>query len=83
MLFLQESKNPVSENLLSIFYALATDIGAATFSLIVRRAQNHGSAFTGVVIGLIVNIPWLCLATFLLWQDSWWNPKAFLLFALS
>lgn len=81
--FFQESKNPVSENLLAVFYALASAIGAATFSLIVRRAQNHGSAFTGVVIGLIVNIPWLCLATFLLWQDSWWNTKAFLLFALS
>ena len=83
MFLLERKKNPVSDNLLSIFYALTTAVGAATFSLIVRRAQNHGSAFTGVVIGLIVNIPWLCLATFLLWQDSWWNPEAFLLFALS
>ena len=70
---------PLSESHLAVIFSLASAVLAATFSLIVRRGQVHGNAATGVIIGLIVNIPWLVAATIWLWEPSWWNPWAFLL----
>ena len=70
----------MSESHLAIVFSLSTAVMAATFSLIVRRGQQYGNAATGVLIGLIVNVPWLLAATIWLWEPGWWNPWALLLF---
>ncbi len=71
----------MSESHLAVSFALATAVMAATFSLIVRRGQAHGNAATGVLIGLIVNTPWLIALSIWFWEPGWWNPRAFLFFA--
>ncbi|MEE9239832.1 MAG: DMT family transporter, partial [bacterium] len=55
---------------------------AASFSLLARRGQRHGSAVTGVVIGLIVNTPFLIAATVYFWEPGWWDLRSILLFAV-
>ena len=70
----------MSEAHLTIIFSLGTAVMAASFSLIVRRGQQHGNAATGVLIGLIVNVPWLLAATWWYWEPHWWNPWALLLF---
>ncbi len=71
----------MSESHLAVSFALATAVMAATFSLIVRRGQAHGNAATGVLIGLIVNTPWLIALTIWFWEPGWWRPWAFIYFA--
>ncbi len=70
----------MSEAHLAIIFSLGTAVMAASFSLIVRRGQQHGNAATGVLIGLIVNVPWLLALTWWYWEPHWWNPWALLFF---
>ena len=41
----------MSGTFLAAAYSIGTSLCTASFSLIVRRGQQHGSAITGVVIG--------------------------------
>jgi len=73
----------VSNAFLAVFFSMGTAVFSAGFSIIVRRGQQHGSAITGVIIGLIVSVPILVAATLLSWQPHWWSPASFLWFALA
>lgn len=72
----------MSDTLLASVYSLGTSFCTASFSLIVRRGQQHGSALTGVVIGLIVSVPFLLAATWLAWDPALWSAAGVLWFAL-
>jgi uncharacterized membrane protein len=73
----------MSDIALSVLYSLSTAASTGTFSIFVRRGQRHANAVTGVLIGLIVTLPVLLIATWFLWQPGWWNPKAYLILAAS
>tara|TARA_B100000686_G_scaffold194950_1_gene201874 strand:+ start:4677 stop:5558 length:882 start_codon:yes stop_codon:yes gene_type:complete len=49
-------------------FAFCAAIGAATFSIIIRMGQRYANATSGVVIGLIVSVPFL-LALVLIFSD--------------
>ena len=66
----------MNDTLLAAGFALGTASMSSAFSLIARRGQRHGTATTGVVIGLIVNIPWLVALTILTWEPAYWNSEA-------
>ena len=70
----------MSDSLTAALFALGAAVFAASFSLIARRGQQHGSAVTGVVIGLIVNTPILIAVTAWFWEPGWWNTRAILWF---
>ena len=46
-------------------FAMFAAIGSATFSVIIRMGQRYANATSGVVIGLIVSIPFLLLLVFI------------------
>ncbi len=73
----------MNDTLLAAGFALGTASMSSAFSLIARRGQQHGTAMTGVVIGLIVNIPWLIALTILTWEPSYWSSEAWFWFFLS
>lgn len=62
-------------------YSIATAMSTGTFSVVVRRGGKYGNAVTGVLIGLIVILPPLGVATWALWEPGWWNPRAYVLLA--
>lgn len=72
----------MSQTLTAALFALSAAVFAASFSLVVRRGQQHGSAVTGVVIGLIVNTPFLIVATAWFWEPEWWNLRSILWFTV-
>jgi len=72
----------VSSAFLAAAYSLGTSLCTASFSLIVRRGQQHGSAFTGVVIGLIVSVPVLLAICAVAWDPRTWDTAGVLWFAL-
>ena len=72
----------MSDTLLAAIFALITASISGPVSVTARRAGAYGNAVTGVLIGLIVNIPLLIIATAVLWEPGWWNPEGFLWFAL-
>ena len=57
-------------------FALMSAMGAAIFSIIVRRGQQHGNAATGVTIGLIVSMPVLIVLSIIFAEPGWWNLEA-------
>ncbi len=65
---------------LAAMFALGTAVLSASFSVLVRKGQRYGGATTGVLIGLIVSIPVLAVATAVFWDPRWWTPNAFLYF---
>ncbi|MEE9241311.1 MAG: EamA family transporter [bacterium] len=71
----------MNETALSVIFAVSTAASTGTFSIIVRRGQRHANAVTGVLIGLIVILPPLMIATWALWRPEWWNPRAYLTLA--
>ena len=71
----------MNETALSVIFAVSTAASTGTFSIIVRRGQRHANAVTGVLIGLIVILPPLMVATWALWRPEWWNPRAYLTLA--
>ncbi len=71
----------MNETALSGIFAVSTAASTGTFSIIVRRGQRHANAVTGVLIGLIVILPPLMIATWALWRPEWWNPQAYLTLA--
>ncbi|MDE0332373.1 MAG: EamA family transporter [Nitrospinae bacterium] len=73
----------MNDTLLAAGFALGTASMSSAFSLIARRGQRHGTAITGVVIGLIVNIPWLVALTILTWEPAYWSSEAWFWFFLS
>ena len=73
----------MTNTLLAAGYALGTASMSSAFSLIARRGQRHGTAMTGVVIGLIVNVPWLVALTILTWEPAYWSMEAWFWFFLS
>lgn len=64
-------------------FALGTAASFGTFSIIVLMGREHANAISGVVIGLIVPLPLLLLATALAWQPGWWHPRALMFFVLA
>ena len=72
----------MSGTLLATVFSVGTSLCTASFSLIVRRGQQHGSAITGVVIGLIVSVPVLLAASWLTWDPAVWSTTGILWFAL-
>ncbi|MEE9257613.1 MAG: DMT family transporter [bacterium] len=70
----------MTDSTLAAIFALTTAALAGPVGLIIRRGQRYGNAVTGVVIGLIVNLPLLIGATILLWEPGWWNLRAVMLF---
>ena len=73
----------MNDTLLAAGFALGTASMSSAFSLIARRGQSHGTAMTGVVIGLIVNVPWLVALTILTWEPAFWSKEAWFWFFLS
>lgn len=73
----------MNDALLAAGFALGTASMSSAFSLIARRGQRHGTALTGVVIGLIVSVPWLAALTVLAWEPAWWSAEAWFWFFLS
>lgn len=73
----------MSEISLSVIFSVCTAASTGCFSIIVRRGQIHANAVTGVLIGLMVILPPLMTATWVLWEPEWWNPEAYLLLAAS
>lgn len=73
----------MSDAMLAAGFALGTASMSSAFSLIARRGQRHGTAMTGVVIGLIVNVPWLVALTILFWEPAYWRPEAWFWFFLA
>lgn len=73
----------MNDALLAAGFALGTASMSSAFSLIARRGQRHGTAITGVVIGLIVNVPWLVALTILTWEPAYWSSEAWFWFFLS
>ena len=67
---------------LAALFSLGAAVFAASFSLLARRGQRHGSAMTGVVIGLIVNTPFLIAATAYFWEPGWWDLRSILWFTV-
>ena len=67
----------------AVLLAISAAALTATFQLLARRGQVYGNAVTGVMIGVIVNLPLLIIATYSYWDPAWGNPWAitFLLFA--
>ena len=47
--------------LLCASFATFTAMVSATFSIVVRRGQKYANASSGVLIGLITNVPFLLL----------------------
>ena len=66
----------MNDSLTAVIFSLSAAVFAASFSLIARRGQQHGSAVTGVVIGLIVNTPVLIAVTVYFWEPGWWNIRS-------
>ncbi|MEE9256999.1 MAG: DMT family transporter [bacterium] len=66
----------MNDTTLAAAFALITAALAGPISVTIRRGQAYGNAATGVVIGLIVNLPILIGATAILWEPAWWNPRA-------
>ncbi len=64
----------MNDTALAAMFALLTASIAGPVSVFVRRGQAYGNATTGVLIGLIVNVPLLLAATALLWEPGWWDP---------
>jgi len=73
--------HPMTDAALAVAYSLACAITMGLFGFLVRRAENRANAVTGVLIGLVVSLPFMASATLLLWQPGWWNVKALVLFA--
>ena len=67
----------------AVLFAIIAAMLTATFQMIARRGQVYGNAVTGVMIGVIVNLPLLLIATCYYWEPSWWNPWAITLFFLA
>ncbi len=73
----------MNDALLAAGFALGTASMSSAFSLVARRGQQHGSAMTGVVIGLLANVPWLIVLTILTWEPAYWSGEAWFWFFLS
>ncbi len=71
----------MSESALAAVFAMGTAVMSASFSVLVRKGQRYGSATTGVLIGLIVGLPFLVAATVVLWDPAWWVPGVYVYFA--
>ena len=63
----------MTDTTLAALFALLTAAIAGLVGIAVRRGQAYGNAVTGVLIGLIVNLPLLFAATAILWEPSWWD----------
>ena len=72
----------MSDTLLAAIFALITASISGPVSVTARRAGAYGNAVTGVIIGLIVNIPLLVITTVVLWEPGWWNPEGLIWFIL-
>ncbi len=64
-------------------FALGTSAIFGTFSIIARMGREHANAITGVLIGLLLPMPLLLLATSALWEPGWWSPRAIGFFVLA
>jgi len=71
----------MTDTAISGLYSVATALSTATYSVFVRRGGRYGNAVTGVLIGLIVILPFLGVVTWALWEPGWWNPRAYMLLA--
>ncbi len=71
----------MNETALAGMFSIFTAMSTGTFSVIVRRGGHHANAVTGVLIGLIVTVPPLAALSWLLWEPSWWNARAWVLLA--
>ncbi len=71
----------MSDSALAAIFALGTAVSSGAFSILVRKGQRYGGATTGVLIGLIVGIPPLAIATVVFWDPAWWVPGVYLYFA--
>ncbi|MBI1725450.1 MAG: DMT family transporter [Candidatus Tectomicrobia bacterium] len=73
----------MTDTTLAVAFALANAFTVSFLNLIVRFAGRHANAATGVLIGLLVGLPFMAGAALWLWEPGWWNWKAWALFAAS
>ena len=69
--------------MLAVTFAFSTAILTAVFQAIARKGRVHGNAATGVIIGLVINLPILILYSYLSWKPHWFNLEAIVLFTLT
>ena len=72
---------PLTDAPLAVFFSIANALTMGLFGFLVRHSESRANAATGVLIGLIVSLPFMAVATYFLWEPSWWNWKALGLFA--
>ncbi|MBI3126150.1 MAG: DMT family transporter [Candidatus Tectomicrobia bacterium] len=72
----------MSASLMAVFFAFGNAMGSSTFGLLVRRGERFANATTGVLIGLLVNLPIMGAAAWYFWDPAWWNPWGILCFAI-
>jgi DME family drug/metabolite transporter len=71
----------MTDSALAGLFSIATAMSTGTFSVFVRRGGSYANAVTGVLIGLVVTVPPLGAAVWVLWRPEWWNPRAYVLLA--
>ena len=73
----------MTDTALAVTFALANAFAVSFLNLVVRRAERHANAATGVLIGLLSCLPFMIAATLYLWKPGWWDWRAWALFAAS
>ena len=73
----------MTDTALAVLFAIGNAFTVSFLNLFVRRAKRHANAATGVLIGLLVGLPFMAGAAFCFWEPGWWNWKAWALFAAS
>ncbi|MBI2132574.1 MAG: DMT family transporter [Candidatus Tectomicrobia bacterium] len=71
----------MTDTILAVAYSLASASTMGLFGVLVRRAESRANAVTGVLIGIVVSLPFLAASTAYLWEPGWWNLRALVLFA--
>jgi drug/metabolite transporter (DMT)-like permease len=72
----------MSASLLAVVFAFGNAMATSIFGLFVRRGERLANPTTGVLIGLLVNLPIMGAATWYFWESHWWNPLGILCFVV-
>ncbi len=73
----------LSANFLAVFFAMSTSVLFGLLSVLVRRGGLYANSMSGIFIGLFVSLPIMCIVSYAIWKEEWWNLNGIVLFCLA